>query len=266
MRLAIKGRAAVRIVAGLAAAWLLALPAFAAEKAAESTRPPIVDPRADALLRAMSDFLAEAKQLSYRAEIEFDHVLPTGQKIELGATQDVAVSRPNRVFVEYVGDAGSNRLWYDGRQITVLDGDEGLYAVAPMPGKIDQALDRLMERYGFTAPLSDFLYSNPYEVLRKRVQFGTYVGESQIDGVRCHHLAFVDKEIDWQIWIQDGTQLVPCKIAITYTLLPGQPQFEAVFSGWELDTRLADALFAPMLPPGAARIEFAEAARKVEEK
>lgn len=253
------------VAAALAAAWLAAPPAARAKEPADGARPPVVDPLADRLLRAMSDFLAASRQLSYRARIEYDHVLPTGQKVELGAIQDVALRRPDRAYVEYEGDAGTNRLWYDGRQVTVLDGEENVYAVAPMPGKLDAAIDRLLERYGFTAPLSDFLYSSPYEVLRKRVQFGSYLGETQVDGVRCHHLAFVDKEIDWQIWITDGTHMVPRKLVITYTLLPGQPRFAAVFSDWELETRFADARFTPLLPPDAARIDFVEAAKKVED-
>jgi hypothetical protein len=253
-------------VATLAAASLAVLPAAAAEKAADAKRPPIVDPRADALLRAMSDYLAQARQFSYQAEIEFDRVLPSGQKIELGATQDAAVRRPDRAYVEYDGDAGSNRLWYDGRQVTVLDGVENLYAVAPMPGRVDGAIERLEQRYGLVAPLSDLLHSNPYEILRQHTQFGSYVGQTRINGARCHHLAFVDKEIDWEIWIQDGTELVPCKVSIHYPLLPGQPSFEAVFTDWDLEARLADALFVPMLPPGAARIDFAGALGKVEEK
>lgn len=253
------------IAAALAVVWLAALPAAAGEKKADPQRPPIVDPLADRLLRGMSDFLAGAPTLSYRARIEYEQVLPTGQKIELGAIQDVALRRPNRAYVEYEGDAGTNRLWYDGREVTVLDGEENVYAVASMPGKVDAAIDRLLERYGFSAPLSDFLYSSPYDVLRKRVQFGSYLGETQVDGVRCHHLAFVDKEIDWQLWIADGTQLVPCKLVITYTQHPGQPRFAAIFSDWDLGGRLADGRFEPMLPPGAARIDFVEVARKVEE-
>lgn len=254
------------LAAALAVTAFAALPASSAGKKADAARPPVVDPVADRLLRAMGDYLADASQFSYHARIEYDHVLPTGQKVELGAIQDVAVRRPDRVYVESEGDGGTNRLWYDGKQVTVLDGEENVYAVAPMPGRIDQAVDRLLETYGVSAPLSDFLYSDPYRVLRERVQFGTYLGETQVDGARCHHLAFVEKAIDWQIWILDGTQLVPCKLVITYTLLPGQPRFAAVFSDWELDARLADARFTPMLPPGAARIDFLEAARKVEVK
>lgn len=266
MHVAVRNRVSVRwVVAGFAIAGFVALPATGAEKSKEPERPPLVDPRADTVLRAMSEFLAAAKQFSYQAQIDYDEVLPTGQKIERGATQDVAVRRPDRAFVEFQGDDGRNQLWYDGNEVTILDGDENVYAVAPMPSKIDAAIDRLLDEYGFTAPLSDFLQSDPYQVLRPRVQFGLYVGQTMVDGVRCHHLAFVDKAIDWQIWIEDGTQLVPRKLVITYTSLPGQPRFAATFSDWELDARFPDLRFEPWLPPSAAKVDFLEAAKKAEE-
>src|SRR5262249_13666816 len=36
------------------------------------------------------------------------------------------------------------------------------------------------------------------------------------------------KDIDWQIWIENGPQLTPCKLMITYKNQPSQPQFTAV--------------------------------------
>ena len=36
----------------------------------------------------------------------------------------------------------------------------------------------------------------------------------------CRALAFVEKDIDWQIWIEDGPQLIPCKLVITYKTRP----------------------------------------------
>jgi hypothetical protein len=254
------------VLVGIALAWLAVLPAAAKEAAKQSARPPIVDARADALLRAMGDTLAEARQFSFQARIEQEEVLPTGQKIEYGGIQDVAVRRPDRAYVEFQGDSGTNRLWYDGKQVTILDGEERVFAVAPMPGKLDGAIDRLHDQYGIWAPLSPLLYGNPYANLREHVQFGSYLGETDIGGVRCHHLAFVEKDVDWQIWIEDGTQIVPCKVVVTHTLLPGQPRFAATFSDWELDARLADVLFRPMLPPDAARIDFLEASKQVEER
>ena len=57
------------------------------------------------------DYLKAAQQLSFHADITFDDLLPTGQKIQLAADYDVAVRRPDRVYTEYWGDAGARRFW-----------------------------------------------------------------------------------------------------------------------------------------------------------
>jgi len=241
-------------VAALCAAGL----ALAAEPApgADKSRPPVIDPVADRVLKSMSDYLREAKQFSVRADITYDEVLPSGQKIQLSAVQDTAVRRPDRVYSQYEGDEGARRLWYDGKQLTLLDDGAGVYAAEAMPPQIDAVLDRLLAENGFQPPLSDLLYSDPYAVLMKGTVFGIYAGQHVVDGVRTHHLAFVQPDIDWQIWVEDGTQLVPRKVLITYKRLPSQPQFEARLSHWELDTRLADGTFEPLIPADAVKIDL----------
>jgi hypothetical protein len=68
--------------------------------------------------------------------------------------------------------------------------------------------------------------------------------------------AFVEKDIDWQIWIDTGPQLTPCKLVITYKTQPAQPQFSAVFTDWNFAPRIAASVFAPELPAGTQKIPF----------
>lgn len=227
---------------------------------------PIVNPLADKLLREMGEYLKTAQQYSFQAEITFDDVLPSGQKIQFGATEDLAVRRPNRAYVEYRGDLGVKQFWYNGEAVTLYDPEKNFYASEKVPAKLDEAFDQLMKDFGFSPPLADLLCSDPYRLLIAKVQFGLYVGSSMIDGQRCHHLAFVDQHIDWQIWIEDGKQLVPRKILITYKTIPGAPQFTAVLSDWDFTTRLPDPLFAADVPSGAEKIEFAKAGKSLEKK
>ena len=63
-----------------------------------------------------------------------------------------------------------------------------------------------------------------------------------------------------------GTQLVPRKSLVTYKLQPGSPQWAAVLSDWRFDEPLADAIFEPLLPEGAAKIDFLKAERAVTSK
>ncbi len=209
----------------------------------ETEEKPVIDSRTDKLLKAMGDYLKSSKQFSFHANITFDDLIPSGQKIQYASSSDIAVHRPDRVYAEKQSDLGGKRFWYDGKNMTLMDTKLGVYATEPVPADIDSAMDHLMEKYGFSPPLVDLVYSDPYHTLIENIESGFYVGLHDVEGVRCHHLAFVQKNIDWQIWIEDGRQMVPRKIVITYKTIPESPQFSAMFSEWDLDAHLPDALF-----------------------
>lgn len=215
-----------------------------------------LDPRVDAILKQMGAYLAEAEALSFHADITTDEVLASGQMLQYGRSINVLMRRPDgiRAFVE--GDQIHKRFWYDGQHITLLDTQENLYATAEAPAGIDAALDFAMEQFGVSVPLADFVFSDPYASLTEHVTSGFYVGLHVVDGVRTHHLALIQEEIDWQIWIEDGPQFVPRKLVITYKNLPGSPQFTALLSGWKVDLRLPDMLFTFEPPQGAEAIDF----------
>jgi hypothetical protein len=215
-----------------------------------------VAPEAERILRDMGAYLKSAQQLSFHADITYDDLLPTGQKIQLAASYDAAVRRPDRVYTEYWGDAGGRRFWYDGKSVTLYDPGLDAYGTEAAKPTIDATIEQLTKVLGFTPPLSDLMTSDPAATLRRNVLFGFVVGDTQVDGVRCRQLAFVEKHIDWQIWIENGTQWVPRKLVITYKNLPGAPQFTAVLSDWDTATRPPDALFTAQLPPDADQIPF----------
>jgi hypothetical protein len=222
---------------------------------------PAISPEALRLLGDMSDYLKAAPQLSFHADITHDDLLPTGQKLQLGATYEAAIRRPDRVFTDYSGDVDRRRLWYDGTTITLYDPVLDVYATESAKSTIDATVQHLITQLGFTPPLSDLMTSDPGATLRKNVAFGFVVGTTQIDGALCHHLAFVEPTIDWQIWIEDGIRPVPRKLLITYKKLPGAPQFSAVLSDWDLATRPPDSLFTAQTPPTASRISFLATAK-----
>ncbi len=209
----------------------------------ETVETPVIGARTDKLLKAMGNYLKSSQQFSFHADITFDEVMPSRQKIQYAASSHIAVHRPNMVYAERHGDLGSKRFWYDGKIMTLMDIELGVYATEAVPDDIDSCMDHLMEKYGFSPPLVDLVYQDPYQILIENAEFGFYAGLHNVTGVRCHHLAFVQKDIDWQLWIEDGKQLVPRKIVITYKNIPESPQFSAVLSEWDLDAHLPDTLF-----------------------
>lgn len=202
----------------------------------------------------MSEFLAKTRSFALRAEETFDEI-PDGElRRELTNVRRVAVERPNHFAADATGDTLNRASWYDGKTVTVLDKENNVYATIEAPATIDATLDMLQDEYGVALPLIDILYSDPYAVLMKGVTYGRYLGLHQAAGVDCHHLAFSQASIEWQIWIDAGEKPVPRKLVITYVSEPGEPQYSATIHGWGLDARVPEGLFAFEAPEGAQKV------------
>jgi hypothetical protein len=218
--------------------------------------PVIIEPRADALLKQMSQTLAALKEFSFQNSSLTDEVTPTGQKIQYSKRSTVSIRRPDAIRAVVKGDRENLLVVYDGKTCTLFDPTRKEYARAAMPPTIDAALDTLATKYGIIAPLADFLFSNPYESFTGRIEAGVYLGEHDVNGTACHHLAFRQPAADWQIWIETGQRPLPRKLVITYKLLPGEPQFIANLDNWNLEPKFAAETFAFTAPAGAKEVEL----------
>jgi hypothetical protein len=220
-----------------------------------------VEARADQELKKMGEFLAKLPHFALEAEETFDE-LPDGQlRRQLTNVRRVAVERPNHVAADATGDTLNRASWYDGRTVTVLDKEHNVYATIEAPGTIDATFDKLTDEYGVVLPLADLLYSDPYTVLMAGVTYGRYLGIHQAAGVDCHHLAFSQDTIEWQIWIDAGEKPLPRKLVISYVQEPGEPQYSAVIRRWNLDSAVPEGLFTFEAPEGAQKIDAKEMKR-----
>jgi hypothetical protein len=217
---------------------------------------PVIQSEAKELINKMGTFLNMANQFRFHAEVMFDDHLPSGQKIQFAAAEDVSVRKPDRIYVDYQSDLGSKRFWYNGKSMTLFSPAHNSYSTIDAPPKIESAMDLLIKDYGFTVPLGDFLFSHPHDTLMKNVLAGIYVGPGDVNGVDCQHLAFVEKYIDWQIWIEDGNEPIPRKVVITYKTMPNSPQYIAILSDWNFKKSFPDSLFSADLPKDAKHIDF----------
>jgi hypothetical protein len=256
----------LKIAVALAA---LALPALARAQepspVPSSTPPPrAVEARAEQELKRMGEFLAKLPHFAFEAEETFDE-LPDGElRRQLTNVRRVAVERPNHVAADVTGDTLNRASWYDGRTVTVLDKEHNVYATIEAPATIDATFDKLADEYGVVLPLADLLYADPYAVLTEGVTYGRYLGIHQAAGVACHHLAFSQATIEWQIWIDAGDQPLPRKLAISYVQEPGEPQYSATIRRWTLDAKVPEGLFTFEAPEGAQKIDATAMARPAE--
>ncbi len=219
---------------------------------------PAIDPHADAMLKRMGDYLAQAAFFSVNAEIWQDVQLASGQSAQTGRNVELQVRRPNRFHAEVHSTRRNRGLFYDGKSITLVNRIQNFYGSIPAPGALDEALDTACERFGLTMPLEDLVVSDPYQNAIHKVVSGTDIGPVTVLGVPCEHLAFSQGMVDWQIWIETGAKPVPRKIVITYKDEEGAPEYTAIFSNWDFETKLPDFLFDFEPPSGAAKISVAE--------
>lgn len=225
----------------------------------ESTPASAIDERADEILRQMSEFIESQGKFSFSAETERDFLTTSGVYIKVAHDVDVLVKRPNQFWATATGDLVQREFWYDGKQVTVVDTERNIYASGDAPATMDETLDTLIQKLKVDMPLADLLYSDIYEGLTKNVQFGYYFGMSEVDGVPCHHLVFVQDGIDWQVWIEDSDTPVLRKVAIAYKEREGVPRYTATLSDWNFEPEIASDRFTFSPPANAEKVEFVHA-------
>lgn len=223
--------------------------------AQEAQQDTAVDPRVDEILGQTSDLLAESSSFAFKAEEIIDEVLDSGFKAELSHIRAIAIRRPGRMVTNVDGDTAQRSAWFDGKTVTVLDRKHNRYAVVDTPDDIDEMLDYVAEEFDIVFPLADILHSDVYGSLTERAEYTGYLGIHQVESIPCHHLAFANEWLEWQLWIQAEGSPLPRKIVITYMDEPGEPKYTARFLSWNLSPKLEDDLFVFEAPEGAHKME-----------
>jgi len=231
---------------------LLGFPAYGADV----NEAPLIEPRPETLLREMTEYLNSLEQFTFHTDDTEDSMLPSGQKLQFARTVDVSIRRPNRFRADVKGDLKNQQLFYDGRTITLLDTNLNYYGTIQAPATINAALDYALESFALRAPLADLVRRDSFDLLTEHVTSSFYVGLHDVDGVKCHHLAFRQDDIDWQVWIEDTKTPLLRKVIITQKRVTGAPQFTALLSDWNVAPKLPDSLFTFLMPENAKKIEF----------
>jgi len=215
----------------------------------------LVEPRADALVLAMSDRLLRAGTLAFEADEVYDEVPEHSPRQQLTSRRGVVMRRPDRLAGDATGDAIHRSFYYDGKTFSAIDNEQNVWASGTVPPTIDEALDWVFDQTGTVVPLADFLYADVYSRLMAGVQRGVYLGIHDVGGVPCHHLSFEQATIDWQLWIDAGSDPLPRKLLIAYKTEDEVPQYVVTIRKWNLNAKVPDDLFRFVPPEGAKRVE-----------
>lgn len=245
-----------RLVARLFAAGLLSS-AFAASGQAAAAASDARDPAAMAALEHMGESLRSHADVNVHADVTMEDVLIDGQKIQYGGTVDILAHRPKQLkMVLKIGDA-ERQLFYDGSTMTLYSPNLKYYAQAAAPATIGEALAAAQNNYGLEIPLADLFTWGQDPSLAERITSALVVGTETIGGQTCNHYAMRQEAVDWQIWIRQGDDALPCKLVITSKTDSSMPQVTSVYNWGEPTSGDSDA-FTFKAPDGTQQIALRE--------
>ena len=238
---------------------LLATGSVAAQQAAEPAPATTESQReAAALLQSMADYLAGLESFRCTTTNRYETVQANGQKVEFGETRQISLARPDRLRLEEVASDGvSDLTLFDGKQITVVSAGFNVYAQAPQPASLEDALVYFVRDLRMRAPLALLLSTHVSTDLRAMAKNVEYVERTRIDGKDAHHVAAQSESVDFEFWIAEGKKPLPLRVVITYKTAPGQPKFWSDISKWKTNRGVSNKTFALTLPDAARQIPFA---------
>ncbi|MBL1210575.1 DUF2092 domain-containing protein [Geminocystis sp. GBBB08] len=195
------------------------------------------------LLNQVCDFLKSQQSLSVEMDITYDNVLTSGAKVQYSGYKKVSVQRPNMVRVDTVADEGNRNFYYDGKSFTLFSPDLKVFATKEAPANIDEMLNTIEEKFGFTIPMFNLFTSNPCAVLDDMVGEPLYIGSNLVNREETDQILIVTKDWDGQLWISQDEPLLVKKAIVTYKNLPHAPQYTVLFSNWNFKPSFAPDTF-----------------------
>lgn len=215
--------------------------------------PAVRDPQTLAALDKMGAALRKLQSFEVRSDTTEERVLTTGQKIQYGGYNEIKVQRPNKLRVDRVNDRQARSLYFDGQTLTIYSPRMGFYGSAPATGTIREAVGAAAEKYNVETPLADLFAWGEDPTLAAKLTSAFYVGAETIRGVACDQYAMRQQDVDWQVWIRQKGEALPCKLVITSTDDPSMPQYSAVFT-WVPQQAHAASVFTFVPPKGSKKI------------
>ncbi len=196
------------------------------------------------LLKAMSDYLAVQKVLSFEYDANLEVITKDDQKLALVSSGAVTLNRPDKIRTKRAGGFADVEIFFDGKVLTLLGKNLNTYAQLDVPGTIDHLIDELRVKHNRHLPGATLVLSNAYDALMRDVVDVKDLGSGVIGGVECDFLAFRKEEIDFQIWIAHGEHPYPCRYTITTKNLPGSPQYTIQIRDWKTGDEVAATDFS----------------------
>jgi hypothetical protein len=232
-------------------------PALARVQGTPAATPPVLEPRALELLKAMSAKLAAAHSLSFTALSTYESPSRYGAPLAFTTVADVLLQRPDKLRVITKGDGPVSEFYYDGKTMTQFAPAENLVAIADAPPTIDAMLKTLYDKAGTYFTFTDVVVADPYGDMAPGLKLAFSIGQSSVvGGTTTDMVAYEDEGVFVQLWIGAEDKLPRLSRAVFFDD-PLQLRHQVELSHWQIDPPAAAEAFASTKAAGADHIQFA---------
>lgn len=202
-----------------------------------------IDPAADRLMQQMSYFLSALKTFSVHVENRIDSLRPGDQPVSDYRRAELYVNRPNQLRADVTGDALNQQFFFDGTTVTLYEKDIKYIGSIGAAEGIEPAVNEAVKAFGLIAPAADLVFNNAYNALMRDVLEGEYIGKTSVDGISCHHLAFREKQNNWQIWIADSQLPFPRRFIVEAKAGDDTTRYINNYTRWNSNIKLDQDFF-----------------------
>ena len=198
------------------------------------------------------------QQLRLDTDSRTDQVLEDGQVIEFNHQTHLQARQPDKLRVQVERNGERRSLFYNGQRFTLYDSRSGYFTEQAAPTDIASLLAQLSERYGIELPLADLFRWDATTAKAAGLSDALWIDSQTLNGQVCDHYAYRQPDIDWQLWVRQGPQPLPCRLVISRRDSAGQPRHSVDYR-WQLDAPSNDRDFEFTPPAGARAIPLAPA-------
>ncbi|WP_410500061.1 DUF2092 domain-containing protein [Chitinibacter sp. S2-10] len=228
-----------------------------AEETATTPAQVTADYRPVNALKRMGEVLRGLQSFTIQTQTVTEKVMVNGQKIQVGGTMLLEYQKPDHLRAILQRSGKELNFYYDGQQASLFTPKKGYYASVPVTGTVGEVLTSIEKKHGVSLPLTDlFIWGTPKgdEV---KFESAVYVGRDYVDGVLCDQYAYRQGYVDWQIWLEASTQMLPRKLSLTNTADPAMPQHTEILN-WDLKPDFSKGHFSFKAPANAMAIPLRE--------
>ncbi|HYE33768.1 MAG TPA: DUF2092 domain-containing protein [Methylomirabilota bacterium] len=225
-----------------------------------------IDPKADELLKKMSEAFKNSKSMRVNMKTLMSMKLG-GMNQEMPADYKFVAERPNKMSMTMQGEGMGVNVISDGKKLVVHVPMMNRYTEADAPAKIEDVGESSGAPSGPHEILTSGLFSdNPYETLIKDAKKIAYVGMGKDAEKDLHHLRVTQDDVEWDMYLSNDAKPTISKIRadMTKAMAEGVPEearagvsmvMTLTYSNWDLaaKTTADDFKFTP--PAGAEKVE-----------